>query len=152
MVERHATLTQNPRAEPAPGSPNDGADPRQHWEVGPGWHFTVLHTLPSWFSGRMVAPMEPRRLKPPAPSRETECSWVESILYRFPGAAYGSAPGFDAPLTFDQAGNIYGTTQPGGYMGGAANNGCGVVFELTPADGAWVESVLHTFGESGVGV
>jgi uncharacterized repeat protein (TIGR03803 family) len=45
-----------------------------------------------------------------------------------------------APVVFDRAGNLHGTTSTGGV------NGSGVVFRLTPdADGAWSETVLHSF-------
>jgi uncharacterized repeat protein (TIGR03803 family) len=44
-------------------------------------------------------------------------------------------------LTFDAAGNLYGTTQEGGSYDG------GTIFELTPgAGGKWTEKVLHSFG------
>jgi uncharacterized repeat protein (TIGR03803 family) len=47
-------------------------------------------------------------------------------------------------LTFDAAGNLYGTT----YDGGAYNYG--TVFELTPAaGGTWTEKVLHSFINDG---
>jgi uncharacterized repeat protein (TIGR03803 family) len=65
-------------------------------------------------------------------------SWDESVLYNFTGTPDGSAP-FATPV-FDSAGNLYGTT----YGGGAA--GKGTAYELTPqADGAWSETVLHSF-------
>ncbi len=67
-------------------------------------------------------------------------AWVPSkytILHRFTGAD-GSTPRAD--LTFDAAGNLYGTTQLGGP------GGCGTVFKLTPnSDGTWIETVLHAF-------
>ena len=64
-------------------------------------------------------------------------SWTESVLHSFTGGADGGAP--FAGLIFDQAGNLYGTTNQGG-------NGYGVVFELTQnPDGSWTENVLHTF-------
>jgi uncharacterized repeat protein (TIGR03803 family) len=48
-------------------------------------------------------------------------------------------------LTADAAGNLYGTT----YQGGSTNcgvNGCGVVFELSPAaGGGYTESVIYSF-------
>ena len=77
--------------------------------------------------------------------------WQESVLYSFhqPGNTDGAVP--DAGLVFDQAGNLYGTTSYGGTFGGSECshvtdiNGCGVVFELTPTNGGWTESVLHNF-------
>jgi uncharacterized repeat protein (TIGR03803 family) len=46
-----------------------------------------------------------------------------------------------AGLIFDGAGNLYGTTEPGGAYGK------GTVFELLPsAGGGWTEKRLHSFG------
>jgi uncharacterized repeat protein (TIGR03803 family) len=65
-------------------------------------------------------------------------AWTERVLYSFTGGADGSTP--YAGLTFDAAGNLYGTT----FFGGADGNG--VVFKLAPnPDGTWTESVLHSF-------
>ena len=70
-------------------------------------------------------------------------TWSERILYSFcaqKNCRDGSTP--DARLTFDPAGNLYGTT----YYGGHLIQCCGVVFKLKPnADGSWKESVLHSF-------
>ncbi|MGA7217273.1 MAG: choice-of-anchor tandem repeat GloVer-containing protein [Candidatus Sulfotelmatobacter sp.] len=70
-------------------------------------------------------------------------SWTEKVLYSFcsqSNCADGSQP--FAPLVFDHAGNLYGTT----YLGGRAYEGLGTVFELSPeADGKWTEKVLHIF-------
>src|SRR5207245_1560042 len=69
-------------------------------------------------------------------------SWTESVLYNFTGGSDGGAP--YAGLIFDQAGNLYGTTQGGGTT--SCRFGCGVVFQLTPnGRGSWTESVLHGF-------
>ena len=59
-------------------------------------------------------------------------------LYQFVGAADGGAP--EAPLTIDAAGNLFGTATQGGGMFGA-----GVVFELSPGDNGWTQSVLYSF-------
>jgi uncharacterized repeat protein (TIGR03803 family) len=64
----------------------------------------------------------------------TDGSWTESVLHSFTGA-YPAAG-----VIMDAAGNLYGTTE-----GGGSAYGYGVVFELTPTDGSWTESVLHTF-------
>jgi len=80
------------------------------------------------------------KLKPNA-----DGSWTESVLHNFCSLA-NCADGFDptASLTFDAAGNLYGTAQQGGNA--ACAQGCGVVFKLTPnSNGSWTESVLHTF-------
>ena len=67
--------------------------------------------------------------------------WNEKILYSFPASRYDAA-GPSASLIFDSAGNLYGTTAAGGRY--FAN---GTVFELSPnAEGAWTETVLHSFG------
>jgi uncharacterized repeat protein (TIGR03803 family) len=65
--------------------------------------------------------------------------WSEKILHRF----VSSDEGLDGevpygPLVMDAEGNLYGTTLDGGY-------GWGVAYELTPADGAWKEKILHRF-------
>jgi uncharacterized repeat protein (TIGR03803 family) len=62
---------------------------------------------------------------------------TEKILYVFGGASRGAEPA--GPLTADAAGNLYGTTNIGGTYGH------GVVFKLTPASGAWRETVLYNF-------
>ena len=46
------------------------------------------------------------------------------MLYRFTGLSDGGNP--LAGLTFDQVGNLYGTTSTGG------STGAGTVFEITP--------------------
>jgi uncharacterized repeat protein (TIGR03803 family) len=70
-------------------------------------------------------------------SPRTDGSCAETVLFSFDGA-HGSAP--YSSLIFDAAGNLYGTTQAGGTLGG------GTVFELSPsAGGNWAETVLHNF-------
>jgi len=60
-------------------------------------------------------------------------SWSESVVHRFTSKD-GAFP--TAGLIFDQAGNLYGTTQVGGA------SGWGTVFKLTPnQDGSWTESL-----------
>ena len=57
-------------------------------------------------------------------------------------------------LIFDNAGNLYGTTQYGGTGICTFNTttpGCGTVFELSPKQGGgWVETILHNFVDDGV--
>ena len=70
--------------------------------------------------------------------------WNETVLYSFNGGLDGSNPWF-SPVIFDRKGNLYGTT----FYGGPG--GTGVVFELSPTEGSWTETVLHDFagGEDG---
>lgn len=69
---------------------------------------------------------------------KTGAPWKEKILLNFDHTD-GQYP--EASLTFDSAGNLYGTTNAGGTSSG------GVVFELTPsAGGTWTETVLYNFG------
>jgi uncharacterized repeat protein (TIGR03803 family) len=66
--------------------------------------------------------------------------WTKSTLHNFGAGHDGIYP--YGNLVFDQAGNLYGTTD----KGGAYNNG-GIAFKLTPnSDGEWTEQVLHNFG------
>jgi len=65
-------------------------------------------------------------------------TWTKHTLHQFTGGRDGAYP--YAGLTFDSAGNLYGTTNAGGAYG------YGVVFKLTPsANGGWEEKVLHHF-------
>lgn len=64
-------------------------------------------------------------------------SWTHSVIHRFKGGD-GSQP--YGGVTFDAAGNLYGTTRSGG------DQNRGVVFKLTPnPDGSWAFSKIHVF-------
>ena len=65
--------------------------------------------------------------------------WTENVLYAFSGPD-GSHPW--AGLTFDQLGNLYGTTS----TGGASN--FGTIFELSPSNGSWTLQTLRNFSGS----
>jgi uncharacterized repeat protein (TIGR03803 family) len=71
------------------------------------------------------------------------CYWKETVLHRFTGGTDGGQPLGD--LTFDHAGNIYGTTQVGGLAQSCAGLGCGTVFQLSHSNANWTENVLHQF-------
>jgi hypothetical protein len=72
----------------------------------------------------------------------------EHALYFFAGAPDGDLPSVGR-LTFDRAGNLYGSTSTGGtgkceFRGFVT--GCGTIFELSPsASGDWAERVLYGF-------
>ena len=79
-------------------------------------------------------------LRPPATvCRAVSCPWSETVLYHFTGGADGGFPGY-GDLIFDNAGNIYGTTELGGPLG------LGTVYKLTHSNGGWTESVVYNFG------
>jgi len=64
--------------------------------------------------------------------------WALKVLHRFSISKDGANP--NAGVTFDGAGNLYGTTINGGRYG------YGVVFKATPnPDGGWSGKVLHHF-------
>ncbi len=72
---------------------------------------------------------------------QNKTAWTYKVLYSFcsePGCADGANPA--AGLVMDKAGNLYGTTEGGGFNGGT-------VFELTPnsAKTAWTPKVLYRF-------
>ncbi len=75
--------------------------------------------------------------------------WREKILHTFKNTGNdGNRP--QAGLTFDAAGNLYGTTLVGGTGSGHACKGCGTVFRLTPGtNGKWKEKVLYSFNNNG---
>ena len=75
----------------------------------------------------------------PTACKSALCPWVETVLYSFANGADGGFPEF-GDLTFDQAGNIYGTASGGGILTN------GVVFKLTRSGSGWTESVLWEFG------
>jgi uncharacterized repeat protein (TIGR03803 family) len=73
--------------------------------------------------------------------------WAETVLHTFLDSPDGADP--VSGLVFDQAGNLYGTTNRGGT--GCADGGCGTVFQLAPSGSGWTETILHsfTFGDDG---
>lgn len=120
-------------------STNDGARPFAGLTIGPDGSFygTTYEegggcSLTNHGCGTVY------NLRPPASACKTAlCPWAETVIYRFAGGRDGAAPGY-GNLVFDQAGNVYGTTSNGGVSGGT-------VFELTPSNGGWTESVLYVF-------
>jgi uncharacterized repeat protein (TIGR03803 family) len=65
----------------------------------------------------------------------------ETVLYNFSGGTDGEQPA--AGLTWDAAGNLYGTTWGGGT--GCDLPHCGTIFELTPTASGWSESIVYNF-------
>lgn len=77
--------------------------------------------------------------------------WQESVLYSFTCLDDGKNP--YGGVTFDSAGNLYGTTVAGGSGSECNGDGCGVVYKLTQSSGTWSETVLYNFtsGDDGFG-
>jgi len=130
-------------------------------EKGSGWTLNPLHTFtgesdgayPS--AGLVIGPNGALygttfagafgvgtiyELRPPATACKTAlCYWDLTVLHGFTGnVSDGGHPGY-GNVTFDQAGNMYGTTT----LNGA--DGCGVVWKLTPSGGGWTETVVYNF-------
>jgi uncharacterized repeat protein (TIGR03803 family) len=80
------------------------------------------------------------------PPHTKQGAWTQNVLYSFAGehSAMGLASQPEAGVIFDAAGNLYGTSYYGGNYS-ACGDGCGSVFELSPAGGAWAETVLYMF-------
>ncbi len=66
-------------------------------------------------------------------------TWTESVIHSF--AAYVDGQPW-AGVTFDAAGNLYGTTKSSGPRGS------GAVYELVPSGNGWTERVLYSFSGS----
>lgn len=81
------------------------------------------------------------KLQPPAtPPPSPLTPWQFTLLHTFTGAnGDGDQPVY-GPLITDQAGNIYGTTQFGGYY-----RFFGTLWEASPSNGGWTETVLASF-------
>ena len=83
-------------------------------------------------------------LSPPA---KKDAPWTEKVLHRFQGGTKdGANPA--APVTFDDKGNLFGTT----FFG--PQNGFGTVFELAKPTGnsrVWRETALYRFADGSDG-
>jgi hypothetical protein len=73
-------------------------------------------------------------------------AWTESVLYTFCSLTNCDDGGGPLGVTPDGLGNLYGATSGGG---GGLNGGEGSVFELTPSNGSWAETVIYNFGQRG---
>ena len=72
-------------------------------------------------------------------------NWNETVLHTFQTSGGDGYAPYGA-VVLDSAGNLYGTTASGGAYG------YGTVYELSPSQGGWVETILHSFtGRNGEG-
>lgn len=69
--------------------------------------------------------------------RTAHAANTTTVIYNFTGGSDGGNP--TSTLSFDAAGNAYGTA----VIGGDFN--FGVVYQLTPSANGWTETVLHSF-------
>lgn len=77
-------------------------------------------------------------------SQTAEGTWTEQILHSFTGGLTNGDGDYPiAGLTFDAAGNLYGTTSGGGVPAE------GMVFELSRGAAGWTEQVLYAFSAAG---
>jgi uncharacterized repeat protein (TIGR03803 family) len=69
--------------------------------------------------------------------------WTQTRLYSF-----HAVDGIDVfgGVIMDAAGNLYGATHAGGTYG------YGVAFKMSPTEGGWTETVLHSFGSGTDGI
>jgi hypothetical protein len=74
--------------------------------------------------------------------------WTKTVLYHFTGNNDASEP--TGVLTFDQVGNLYGTSRLGGGGDCFQGAGCGTVYELTPSKAGWTEKILYSWEGNGV--
>lgn len=72
--------------------------------------------------------------------------WTETVLYSFCTQGLGNVcPDGDFPnagVTFDKAGNLFGTTE---FGGGTQHLNAGTLYKLWPENGAWKQTVLVSF-------
>jgi uncharacterized repeat protein (TIGR03803 family) len=79
------------------------------------------------------------KLQPAATACLTgSCPWKKTVLHRFTFGYNDDGANPTAAVVFDQMGNIYGTAINGGYP-----SSTGVVYELTPSQGGWTETILY---------
>jgi uncharacterized repeat protein (TIGR03803 family) len=76
-------------------------------------------------------------------SRNSQGHWTETVLHQF-GLVPTDGQIPLGGLVMDSQGNLFGTTSIGGHTG-CSTTTCGTVFELTPANGIWTETIVHYF-------
>lgn len=111
----------------------DGANPLSPVTIGPDG--SLYGTTIGYYDGQgTLYKLQPLPTPPPSPLTP----WQFTLLQTFTGLN-GDQPLYGS-LIFDQAGNLYGTTQFGGGYGAM-----GTVWEASPSGSGWTETVLAAF-------
>jgi uncharacterized repeat protein (TIGR03803 family) len=77
-----------------------------------------------------------------SPPQQPGGAWTETVLHAFTAQSDGQWP--DGGVTFDQDGNLFGTTVSGGA--GATQTYYGTIFELSPnGNGGWIYTQIASF-------
>ncbi len=123
---------------------SDGATPMARVVLGPdGALYGTTYYLGPNGDGTVF------KLQPPATfCHSISCPWTQTTLIGL-AQSTGDAPLGD--LTFDAAGNIYGTTALGGIFRNCEGSGCGVVYKLSRSGGSWTEDILYNFTDGADG-
>ncbi len=78
--------------------------------------------------------------------------WTYTTLYSFLGANGGADFPEPSGLVLDARGNLYGTAFQAGIVNSNCSQGCGFVYELSPASGGgWTFNTLYSFQGSNDG-
>jgi hypothetical protein len=72
-------------------------------------------------------------------------TWSETIVHSFLGEANGDGETPYHGVVLDNAGNLYGATLLGGGSDKCGQDGCGSIFELSPSNNGWTETILYRF-------
>jgi uncharacterized repeat protein (TIGR03803 family) len=119
------------------GGVSDGLEPQARVVFGPdgSLYGTASAGGPGGYCGEVGCGMV-FQLRPPVTfCHSVSCPWTETILHFFGPLSDGYSP--SGELVFDEAGNLYGTTELGGVAG--------IVYELTLSGNTWIETIIHDF-------
>jgi uncharacterized repeat protein (TIGR03803 family) len=140
LTQRNSAWVLNPLYTFTGGS--DGASPWARVTIGSdGTLFgtTILGGQGFFDTGTGVV----FNLRPPSRiSSRVLTPWNETVIYTFGNMSDGNYP--EGDLIFDAAGNLYGTTQQGGFEC-EDTVWCGVVYQLARNGGGWRKTFIWQF-------
>lgn len=126
----------------------DGYHPQAPVTIGPdgrlyGTAFLGGTASPCFFytSCGTVFALQPR----PTICSTSNCPWILTTIYSLPGNPPPGLPSTGA-VTFDSAGNLYGTFAWDGNANCICDQPCGGIYELSRGGGSWTPSTLVNFG------